>query len=139
MRMCVLAAALIVLGSAVALAQSAAGLAGISGVVRDASNASVANAKVAVSNPAKGIVRTLTTNAAGVFTAPALPPAAEYAVTVTASGFASWEVKDVELLVGQSLDLNVGLQVALSATQVQVTSEAPVVENTKTDVSQVIG
>src|SRR5206468_11747504 len=47
--------------------------------------------------------------------------------------------KDVELLVGQSLDLNVGMQVASSTTQVQVTSEAPVVENTKTDVSQVIG
>src|SRR5437762_2781332 len=86
MRTCLLSAALIVLGSAAALAQSAAGLAGISGVVRDASNASVANAKVVVSNQSKGIVRTLATNAAGVFTAAALPPASGYTVTVTALG-----------------------------------------------------
>src|SRR5437762_7677771 len=107
MRTYLRSAALIVLGSAAALGQSAAGLAGISGVVRDASNASVANARVVVSNQSKGIVRTLDTNASGVFTAPALPPAAGYTVTVAAPGFASWEVKDVELLVGQNLDLSV--------------------------------
>ena len=118
MRSCLLSAALIVLVSTAALAQSAAGLAGISGVVRDASDASIGNAKIVVSNQAKGIVRTLYSNASGVFTAPALPPAAEYMVTVTATGFANWEVKGIELQVGQNLDLNVGLQVASSATAI---------------------
>src|SRR5258708_32764078 len=80
--------------------QSAAGLAGISGVVRDASGASVANAKVVVSNDAKGITRTLASNDAGLFSAPALPPAAGYSVVVTAAGFAGWEVKEIELPVG---------------------------------------
>src|SRR5437016_1901610 len=125
MRTLFTAVAVILLVCAAALAQSAAGLAGISGVVRDASSASVGDAKVAVSNPAKGILRTLTTNASGVFTAPALPPAPGYSVVVIAPGFASWEVKDIELQVGQNIDLSVGLQVASSTTQVQVSSEAP--------------
>ena len=55
-------------------AQSAGGLAGISGVVRDPSGAVVPNAKVVVSNDNNGTVRNLTTNDAGLFTAPALTP-----------------------------------------------------------------
>jgi hypothetical protein len=137
-RLSIILAVLLFVSAAV-LAQSAAGLAGISGIVRDASSASVANAKVVVSNPAKGITRTLATNDAGLFTAPSLPPAPGYSVVVTAAGFASWEVKEIDLRVGQNVDLTVGLQVAASTTEVQVTSVAPVIENTKTDVSQVIG
>ncbi len=59
-------------------AQSAAGVAGIAGVVRDASGSAVPGAAVLVANESKGIRRTLTTNEAGVFTAPALTPAAGY-------------------------------------------------------------
>jgi Carboxypeptidase regulatory-like domain/TonB dependent receptor len=131
--------AALLLVSTVLLAQSAAGLAGISGVVRDASGAYVANAKVVVSNQAMGIARNLASNDAGIFTAPALPPASGYSVVVTVPGFAPWEVKDIELLVGQNISLSASLQVASSTTQVQVTGEAPIVEGTKTDVSEVIG
>ena len=49
---------------------------------------SVAGAKVTVSNDSKGIKRTVATNEAGIFTAPALPPAQGYAVTVDMAGFA---------------------------------------------------
>jgi len=122
-----------------ALAQSTAGLAGISGVVRDATGAVIPNAKVVVSNPSKGIVRNLTTNDAGLFTAPALAPSPGYSVTVDAPGFTRYEAKGLELLVGQDMSLNVDLAVATSATQVEVTAAAPLVEDTKTDVSQVIG
>ena len=130
---------LCVIAAANAFAQTTAGFAAISGAVRDASGASVANARVVVSNPGKGIVRNLTTNDAGAFSAPALVPAAGYSVSVSAPGFAGWEAKELQLAVGQNLDLNIALQVASSITQVDVTSEAPLVEDTKTDVSQVIG
>src|SRR4051794_38537131 len=83
-----------------AFAQSAAGVGTISGQVRDASGSAVPNAKVLVSNPSRGIVRNLTTNEAGIFTAAALSPAAGYQVTVTAQGFNTWEVKNAELAVG---------------------------------------
>ena len=44
-------------GASCALAQSAGGLAGISGMVHDASGASVPNAKVVVSNDTNGTKR----------------------------------------------------------------------------------
>ncbi len=124
---------------AIALAQSTAGLAGISGVVRDASGAAVPNARVAISNESKGVVRKLTTNSGGLFTAPALVPAPGYSVSVNADGFAAYAAQNLELLVGQDMNLSVDLSVAASATQVEVTVAAPLVEDTKTDLSQVIG
>jgi hypothetical protein len=136
----VLAAALgIGLFGGAAVAQTAAGMAGISGVVRDASGLAVPNAKVDITNGGRGVTRNLTTNDAGVFTAPALVPAPGYAVNVTAQGFAAYDARDLELPVGQNLNLNVNLTVAANATQVEVTVAAPLVEDTKTDVSQVIG
>src|SRR5437762_26458 len=120
-------------------AQSTAGLAGISGVVRDAAGSLVPNAKVVVSNESKGVTRNLTTNDAGLFTAQALVPAPGYSVKVDANGFSGYEAKDLELLVGQNMNLNVNLALSTATARVEVTSAAPIVEDTKTDVSQVIG
>jgi outer membrane receptor protein involved in Fe transport len=127
-----------VLSASVALAQTAAGVGAISGEVRDASGSVVPNAKVVVSNPSKGITRALNTTASGLFSAGALVPAAGYSVKVSAPGFADWVVNDAELRVGQTLDLKVTMQVASASTQVVVTAEAPLVEDTKVDVSSVI-
>ena len=125
--------------SAGAFAQAVAGLGAVSGSVRDASGAAVPDATVVVSNEAKGIKRTMQTTEAGVFTAPALVPATGYSVTVTKQGFNPWEVKDFQVLVGQTVDFKVGLEVGGATTRVDVTVEAPIVDSTKTDVSQVIG
>ncbi|MGC9971351.1 MAG: TonB-dependent receptor [Bryobacteraceae bacterium] len=119
-------------------AQSAAGVAGISGVVRDPSGAVVPSAIVVISNESRGITRSLTTNDAGLFTAPALAPGPGYQVKVTAPGFNPYEAKDLELRVGQNLDLQVSLAVSGAATEVQVTATAPLVEDTKSDVSGVV-
>jgi hypothetical protein len=120
-------------------AQSAAGVAGISGVVHDASGAAVPSAKVIISSAAQGQVRSITTNGSGLFTAPALAPGTGYSVTVSAAGFAAWDVKDIDLRVGQDLQLTVNLSIAQSATQVEVSGAAPLVDASKTDVSQVVG
>jgi hypothetical protein len=120
-------------------AQSAAGVAGISGVVHDASGAAVPGAKVVISSVAQGQVRSVTTNSAGLFTAPALTPGIGYSVTVTAAGFGVWDVKDIDLRVGQDLELTANLAVAQSTTQVEVTGAPPLVDTAKTDVSQVVG
>ena len=120
-------------------AQSVAGLGAISGTVRDASGASVPNAEVIVSNESKGIRRTLTTTAAGAFTAPSLVPASGYTVTVNKEGFNKYEAKDVQVLVGQDVTLDIMLGVAGTTTTINVESTAtPVVDATKTDVSVVI-
>ncbi|MBZ5626327.1 MAG: TonB-dependent receptor [Acidobacteriia bacterium] len=120
------------------LAQSTGGLAGISGVLRDPSGAVIPGAKVVISSESLGTIRTLTTNEAGLFAAPALPPGQGYRVSITAAGFAGYELKDIVLQVGQNLDLNVSVAVATSTTQLEVTTAAPLVEDTKTNVSQVI-
>ena len=119
-------------------AQSQAGLAGITGVVVDATGASIPAAKVVVANESKGIRRNLESNGEGIFTAPALVPATGYSVTVNVDGFAPYERKNIELLVGQSLNLRVAMAIAAAAQQLEVTSGAPIVETTKTDVSQVV-
>jgi Carboxypeptidase regulatory-like domain len=122
-----------------AWAQAAAGLAGISGTVRDASGSVVPGAQVVVSNASKGVRLTLNTSEGGVFNAPALTPATGYEVTVTKQGFAAYTVKDIELPVGTNIDIAASLTVANTATQVEVVATTPLVESTKTDVSGVIG
>ena len=121
-----------------ALAQSAGGVAGISGVVRDPSGAVVPGATVVVASANRGTLRTLTSNEAGLFAAPALNPGPGYMVTVTAGGFAVNELKDIVLQVGQNVDLRITLAVAASATSVDVRATAPLIEDTKTDVSGVV-
>ncbi len=119
-------------------AQAVAGLGGISGTVRDTSGAAVPGATVVVTNELKGIRRSLQTTDAGIFAAPALVPSTGYSLSVTKEGFAGWEVKDFEILVGQTVDFRVEMQVGTTRTVVQVTAEAPLVEENKTGVSQVV-
>jgi hypothetical protein len=131
----VLVAAAVPVGAS---AQAVAGFGGIAGVVRDSSGAVIVNANVTVANEARGIRRALTTNEAGVFAAPALVPAAGYEVSVNASGFAPYEAKNIEILVGQNLNINVVLNVAAAATAVQIVESAPIIEQTRTGSSAVV-
>ncbi len=129
---------LLSVASRTAVAQVIAGLATISGIVRDSTGAVVPDAQVVVSNKSKGISITLHTTGGGVFNAPPLVPATGYAVTVEKQGFAKYEVKEIALAVGQDLNLVVTLTVASASTRVEVIGSAPLVDETKTDVSQVI-
>ena len=131
-------AALLLFACASVFGQSAGGVAGISGVVRDASGSSVPNAKVVISSAGQGEVRSLTTNAAGVFTAQALIPGPDYKVTVTAPGFNTYEADKLVLSVGQNLDLNIALTVGSAVTSVEVSATATMVDDTKSDVSTVV-
>src|ERR1035437_3318 len=125
-------------GTGPSLFGQSAGVAGISGVVRDPSGAVVPNAKVEISSKGQGTLRNLTTNDAGVFTAPALTPGSGYNVKVTATGFTTYQVKDMDLQVGQTIDLKVALTVGATSTQVEVSGVAPLVQDTKTDSSTVV-
>ncbi len=133
------AAVLLLFFSIPVLAQQAAGVAGISGVVRDPSGGVVPNAKVTISSQGQGTLRTLSTNESGVFSAPALPPGPGYKVSVSATGFSEYSAEGLELQVGQSLNLKVDLAVGTTVTQVDVTGAAPLIDDTKTDLSQVVG
>src|SRR5579863_9906346 len=58
--------------------QSLAGLAALSGTVRDSTGALITDAAVEISNPSLGIDRKITTNSEGYFLASSLPPAMGY-------------------------------------------------------------
>jgi len=120
-------------------AQSVAGLAGVSGSVRDASGAAVPGAAVVLTNESKGIRRAMESNESGVFNAPSLPPSSGYSLIVSRQGFANWEVKNFELTVGQTQSFNAVLAVASTATTVEVSAVAPLVSDTNVGVAQVVG
>ena len=108
-------APLLVFLSVPAFAQSG-GVAAIAGTVHDPSGSVVPNAKVVVSNSTQGEIRALTTNSAGVFSAPALTPGPGYSLSITAPGFAQNDIKDIDLQVGQNISLNINLTVSQSST-----------------------
>ncbi|HEY3442343.1 MAG TPA: carboxypeptidase regulatory-like domain-containing protein [Paludibaculum sp.] len=120
-------------------AQAVAGLAGVSGTVRDASGAVVPGATVVLTNEAKGIRRAMESNNSGAFNAPSLPPSSGYSLTVNGKGFSTWEVKGFELQVGQTQSFSVTLTVASSSTTVEISAVAPLVSDTNVGVSQVVG
>ena len=122
-----------------AYAQATAGLGSVSGTVRDATGAVIPGATVVVANDDKGIKRTMTSTDAGVFAAPALVPSPGYKITVTKQGFADYEIKDFTILVGQNVDFKVALQIGSATTKVDVSAEAPLVEDTKSGVTATVG
>jgi hypothetical protein len=99
----------------------------LSGTVTDSSNSVVPNATVAVLDVDKGVTRTVTTDADGFYSAPNLVPGS-YKVNVTAQGFQTYVHSGIQLTVGEKQVLNVSMTVGQISQQVQVTSEAPVVE-----------
>jgi len=99
------------------LAQDTASL---TGTVTDPSGAAVANAQVSVDSAERGIHRSLTTNEAGEYGAPALPAPASYDITVTAPGFKKYAATAVALRVAEKTRVNVKLEVGASTTEVTV-------------------
>src|SRR5262245_24694106 len=82
-----------------ALAQSQLGTGSISGTVSDSTGAVISGATVTITNTGTGLVRTITTNGSGQFSAPALP-VGEYSARVGKTGFATIEQKGLIVNVG---------------------------------------
>ena len=94
-------------------------------------------ATVEAKNVETSIERTTITGAEGLYRFESLLPGT-YDVTARAQGFATAVNKAVKLEVGDQRDVNFALNIGGQAEQVTVTSEAPLVETTKTDVSTVV-
>jgi len=90
---------------------------GLSGVVTDVQGGLIQGAKVAAKET-DGATFDATTNAQGVYVIPGIA-AAEYTITVTASGFNTVQRK-ILLLVGQLAQVDIALQVASASSIVQV-------------------
>jgi len=89
----------------------------IAGTVIDQKGGVVAGARVRVTDQNTKASRDVETNEAGDFRMPNLG-AGVYTITISASGFADSERKDVELLARQEMRLDTTLQVASAAGQV---------------------
>ncbi|MGA7914645.1 MAG: TonB-dependent receptor [Candidatus Acidiferrales bacterium] len=109
----------------------------LGGTVTDTSGATVPNAKVVVTNQATGTQWNTQTNGDGLYVEPSLPPG-NYQITVTAAGFRTLVVKDLKLDVATSVTKDLQLTVGEVSQQVEVTTEAPLIETSTTGVGQVI-
>src|SRR5215475_7111162 len=120
------ALALVLLAETMGMGQSTSG--SITGTVKDGAGAPITDATVLVTNPATNLTRKITTNSAGVFTAPQLPPG-NYTIAVEKSGFKKLEKTNVIL---NAIDLvNAGdftLDVGAVTDTVTVTADAGRIE-----------
>src|SRR6202158_4406192 len=101
--------------------------ANLSGTVTDASGAGVPNATVSIKNTATGIVRDITTDSDGFYSAPNLLPGV-YDVTATAQGFSTGVQSGLTLTVGAVKSLNFPLKIGRATEHVEVTAVAPDVQ-----------
>src|SRR6266404_5814970 len=126
-------AAVLLLAANGAYGQSA-GFANINGRVIDPRGGTVPDAKVTAINVDTGSSRTTTTTSDGIYRFENLQPGV-YDIAFDASGFAKFQANGVRILVGETRDVNVSMQLSGQASTVLVTSEMPLVETTKTDTS----
>ncbi len=124
---------LLSLGSVKAFAQATAS-GTIQGTITDKSGAVVFGAQVVAKNRATDTSRTATSNDTGYYRFELLPVGV-YTVTVTKPGF-TVVAQTIEILIGQTTTANAELKPGATSEIIEVTSEAPLVDQLKTSVSQ---
>jgi outer membrane receptor protein involved in Fe transport len=120
-----------------ALAQSQATTGSIEGSVIDSTGAVVPDAKVVARSLQTGLTREVITNTEGLYRLQQLP-VGDYDVAVEKQGFATVKRAAVKVQIGQKVPLDVQLGAAGASETVNVTSEAPIVETTRTQVSSTV-
>ena len=110
----------------------------IAGTVRDASGAVLPGATVTVRGPAlqRPSVST-TTMAEGAYRVALVPPG-EYEVTVELNGFAAQTRHNVEVAINQQTTLDVAMPLAGFSENVQIVDRAPVIEVTRSDITNTV-
>jgi Carboxypeptidase regulatory-like domain len=123
--------------AASAFGQATISFAQLSGTVLDTSGRAVVGASVTARDVGTNQTYKSSSNSSGFYFVPNLPPG-QYDLSVENSGFAKYVHTGISLSVGQTATIDVTLKVASAQEVVTVTSEAPPVEPTKTEISQVI-
>jgi hypothetical protein len=126
---------LLVLALSAAQAQVSTGT--IVGIVVDSTGAVIANAGVTLRHIATGEVRETRTNEHGEFNAPFVRVGG-YLLTVAARGFKTETLSGITLLVDQTLNLRVTLEVGALNEKIEVTGSAPLVDSATSSLGQVI-
>ena len=105
----------------------------IQGTVLDEQGGVVPGANVEVKNPDTNFSRTLTTNADGRFVFLQLQPG-RYVLTVSKQGFATVIQENLELTVGQTINLSLSMKVSRLEEKITITA-APTIDTVKTESS----
>ncbi len=121
--------------SALVMSQSTGGR--ILGRVADPSGAVLAGVKVTITNEATGVSRSVLTNDSGDYVIVEVSPAT-YTVQYELTGFKKNVQNGIIVNVNQVLTLNSTLQIGASQEVVEVTTEAPQVDTTSTQLGAVI-
>ena len=123
----------LVLGAALLPAQNSA----IQGVVTDASSSVVPNATVTITNLDTAVASRATTNTQGLYLFPLLNPG-RFKVECSAQGFASQQMPEVRLEVGQTALLDFELKPGALVETINVSASAILINSETSEVGQVI-
>jgi hypothetical protein len=128
-------ALLLVLFSATVVLASITGT--ISGIVTDPGNAVVPGAEITATSVQTGVAQTVTTDAKGFYSFPALP-IGTYTIRVRRQGFKDFEQQNITIDANSSIRADAQLQVGAVEEHVIVSSTAVHVETTSTQMGEVI-
>jgi hypothetical protein len=92
---------------------------------------------VTARNQETGLLRTGVTDGTGEFRLPALPPGS-YTLTAELQGFTTESQRDLVLVIGQTATVNLTLKPAVLAESITVTSSAPMVDTTRSDITTTV-
>lgn len=109
----------------------------ISGLVRDATGATIPGCRVFVINEATNIELRLDTNEAGYYSAPAVRPG-RYSVVVSKDGFNTEKRSGIEVRVQDRINLEFLLGITSASTEVVVSAEAPRLESETSSLGNVV-
>lgn len=126
---------LIACASVVAAAQDFRG--SIAGRVTESNGAAVANAQITVTNVATNTSVNATTDGSGDYKVLYLTPGS-YTISVEAKGFKRSVRQNVEVRIGDKLDLDVALEVGAVTESINVTADAATLETNSASAGQVI-
>jgi outer membrane receptor protein involved in Fe transport len=133
-----LTCAVFIFASALALAQSQATTGNIEGRVLDPQGAAVPNATVTAKNQQTGLEKSATSDAEGIYNIILLPPGQYTVSTSGTQGFQTTTLQNVTVTVGSRTPLDINLTIGGANIDVTVTSDAQVVETTRTSVATTI-
>src|SRR5262252_3809697 len=118
------------------LAQQSVTSASLSGVVQDSAGAMVHGASLTATNLATNQKETTSTDDEGRYRFPYLQ-VGDYRLSVEAHGFTQL-TKQLTVTLGQSLNLPIKLDIAGVTAEVDVATEAPLIETVRTQVTETI-
>ena len=119
-----------------ALAQEISG--SIRGTVTDATGATVSNVRLTAIQVETGLQRSTTTNGQGAYLLVELP-VGHYRLEADAKGFKKFVQAGISLDVNQSATVSVHLVVGTETQEIEVKSDALIIESTSTNLGQTVG